>query len=77
MKLVGEDIAVRAQIHTLGGFSAHASQQQLIDWLSHFKNEPRVYLVHGEDGAKHTLQQAIRDSGREATIPELNQKITF
>lgn len=77
IKMAGEDIVVRAQIHTLGGFSAHASQEQLIGWLSHFTKQPKVYLVHGEDGAKQELQSAIREKGWNVTIPQLNDTIRF
>ena len=38
VRLFGEEIAVKAHIHTLGGFSAHADQKGLLEWLSHFKN---------------------------------------
>lgn len=49
VKIMGEEISVRAQIHTLEGFSAHADKKQLIDWISHFKNKPKkVFIVHGE-----------------------------
>lgn len=78
MRIVGEDIKVRAQIHTLGGFSAHASQTQLIQWLNGFtKKRPKLFLVHGEETAKLTLQEAVKESGWEATIPTLDQTITF
>ncbi|WDT85413.1 MBL fold metallo-hydrolase RNA specificity domain-containing protein [Alteromonas sp. 009811495] len=77
MKIVGEDIAVNASIHTLGGFSAHASQAQLIDWLSNFANTPRVFLVHGEDNAKLALQKAMLSKGYKSTIPALNQRVEF
>ncbi|BFT31382.1 MBL fold metallo-hydrolase [Alteromonas sp. D210916BOD_24] len=77
IKMAGENIAVRAQIHTLGGFSAHASQDQLIDWLAHFEGNPKIYLVHGEDGAKDKLREAIQANGRQASIPHLNQRLEF
>lgn len=78
VKVAGESIAVRARIHTLGGFSAHAGQSQLIDWLSRFTTrKPRLYLVHGEDEAKQALRDAVKPLGWEATIPELGQTITF
>ena len=77
-KLGGEEIAVRATIHTLGGFSAHASQSQLLQWLDHFKsNKPRLFLVHGEQRAKLALQEAAGKHGWSAEIPELNQTIEF
>ncbi|XOV79489.1 MAG: MBL fold metallo-hydrolase RNA specificity domain-containing protein [Aestuariibacter sp.] len=78
IKIAGEDIAVRAKIHTMGGFSAHASQSQLIKWLNNFQGDrPRLYLVHGEEQAKQTLQTAVKEHGWQAQIPQLNQTIDF
>jgi metallo-beta-lactamase family protein len=55
IKLWGDMYAVRAQMHTIGGLSAHADQADLIDWYSGFKNKPPVYLVHGERKAQEVL----------------------
>ncbi|WP_339720126.1 MBL fold metallo-hydrolase [uncultured Paraglaciecola sp.] len=77
-KIVGEEIAVKAKIHTMGGFSAHASQSQLIDWLGGFTDKkPQLFLVHGEENAKLTLQTALKSKGWNSTIPTLNQCIQF
>ena len=74
--LGGEEIAVRATIHTLGGFSAHASQSQLIDWVNNFyKPHPRLYLIHGEEEAKHTLQKRLLQEDWSSTIPEYGETI--
>ena len=78
IRMAGEEIVVRAAIHTLGGFSAHASQSQLLEWLSHFeRSQPRLFLVHGEDTAKRALKQAVEARGWQATIPTLGQTIEF
>ncbi|MFA3789974.1 MBL fold metallo-hydrolase RNA specificity domain-containing protein [Aliiglaciecola sp. SL4] len=77
-KIAGETIAVKAQIHTMGGFSAHASQAQLIQWAAGFTTKkPQLFLVHGEEKAKLTLQEAFKKVGWQATIPTLNQTIQF
>jgi metallo-beta-lactamase family protein len=55
IKLWGEDYRVRIRIHTIGGLSAHADQQDLVDWYSAFENRPPVYLVHGESRAQRPL----------------------
>jgi metallo-beta-lactamase family protein len=58
LSLAGEDIAVNATVHTLGGFSAHAGQSQLLAWADGFgTRRPRLYLVHGEDDKRTALQQ--------------------
>lgn len=48
IRLWGETIKVNAHIHTIGGLSAHADQQELIDWYQQFEGNPKVALVHGE-----------------------------
>lgn len=49
VKLFGETIAVKAQIHNLEGFSGHADMNGLLDWVGGFKMTPKqIFLVHGE-----------------------------
>ncbi|MBL8353069.1 MAG: MBL fold metallo-hydrolase [Burkholderiaceae bacterium] len=49
VRLFGEDVAVRASIHTIGGLSAHADQAALLNWLKCFASAPqRSFVVHGE-----------------------------
>ncbi|GHF40188.1 metallo-beta-lactamase family protein [Deinococcus metalli] len=47
VRIMGEDIAVRAHVHTIGGFSAHADQDDLLAFLA-TTGTPHVWLVHGE-----------------------------
>ncbi len=73
-----EKIAVKARIHTLGGFSAHAGQSQLLDWINHFnKPHPRLYLVHGEADTKSALQQHLAQAGWTAEIPGKGETISI
>jgi len=60
IRLWGETIKVAAQVHTIGGMSAHADQRDLVQWLSHFTPLPATYLVHGEEKALAGLQAAIQ-----------------
>ncbi len=48
IRLLGAELAVNARVHTLGGFSAHAGQDQLVAWADGFRPRPRLWLVHGE-----------------------------
>jgi metallo-beta-lactamase family protein len=57
--VLGENIVVRASIHTLGGFSAHADQRELLDWISQFRNRPEIFIVHGEEKSSLAFQEAI------------------
>ena len=77
-RIGGEKIVVNAAIHTLGGFSAHASQSQLIDWVSHFKQpRPKLFLIHGEAETKVLLQQRLAEEGWSAQIPANAETVTF
>ncbi|MFT5259930.1 MAG: metallo-beta-lactamase family protein [Saprospiraceae bacterium] len=49
---------VRAQIHTVGGMSAHADQGDLMRWLGEFQTQPHVCIIHGEEKARQGLRQA-------------------
>lgn len=77
VKLFGQTIAVKAQTHTLGGFSAHADQSQLLEWASQFSNKPPFYLVHGEDLALNALQEELGSRQIRATIAEPGSSISF
>jgi metallo-beta-lactamase family protein len=49
VRILGDDVAVRASVHTIGGLSAHADQAALLAWLLGFKAPPaQTYVVHGE-----------------------------
>jgi metallo-beta-lactamase family protein len=79
IRLFGNEIAVKAKVHTLGGFSAHAGQRQLTAWLRGFdKVRPRLYLVHGEEEKSRALQAHLADTlGWKAHIPEAGEKISL
>ena len=78
IKIFNETYAVNAQIETLGGFSAHAGQQELIDWVSHFNDSARVALVHGDPEALETLSQQLwKEKNISTDIPPLGHCIAF
>ena len=72
IKVFRENVAVKAKVFTIGGFSAHADQRDLMTWVSNFvESKPRVFTVHGEAEASEALAQKIReDLGLEAYVPE-------
>jgi metallo-beta-lactamase family protein len=56
--LDGQRYPIRAGIHTLGGYSAHADQKDLLNFIGRMRRKPRqVRLVHGD--AKHRAKQAL------------------
>ncbi|MEY4059866.1 MAG: hypothetical protein RL551_1122 [Pseudomonadota bacterium] len=73
VRLFGEEVQVRASVHTIGGLSAHADQAGLLDWLRGFESAPKsVFVVHGEPEASAVLAQTIRDEleWKNVIIPE-------
>jgi metallo-beta-lactamase family protein len=68
-----EKIAVKAQVHTLSGFSAHAGQTDLLTWFSAVApSKPRVVLTHGEDEPREALAAKIRERFKlKATLPKM------
>lgn len=79
VKIHGEKIAVRAHIHTMGGFSAHADQSDLLRWFEPLaKHQPRLILTHGEDRAREPLAEKIRElHGLTAELPQLGDTLTL
>jgi len=61
VRIFGHDVAVRAKIHTLGGFSAHAGQSGLVNWAAPYKHaRPRLFLTHGEDPPRKALRDQLK-----------------
>ncbi|MCG7600870.1 MBL fold metallo-hydrolase [Halomonas sp. McH1-25] len=75
VRVLGHELTIRAKVHTLGGFSAHAGQSQLIGWAGAFRNCPRFYLVHSEPGAQQALKAALAENGIQAEIPAYGDRI--
>ena len=73
----GEKVIVRAKVHTLGGFSAHAGQKDLLAWFSAVApSKPRLILTHGEDKARRTLSAEIRKRfGLSSYLPKMGEVI--
>lgn len=62
VKIHGEEVAVKADIEVIDGYSAHADQKGLMDWLKHFDvYPPKIFLVHGEEESLNTLKRVISD----------------
>jgi metallo-beta-lactamase family protein len=61
ISIFGEERVVRAQVHTLNGFSAHAGQTDLLKWFSYLaSSKPRVVLTHGEDMPRTALAASLK-----------------
>lgn len=72
VRLFNDELAVKAKVFTINGFSAHAGQSQLLDWIgSVARPDLHIVLVHGEPKAQETLAGLIREKwGITPDIPE-------
>ena len=60
VRIMGEEISVRAHIYNLDGLSAHADRDEIVEWLKCFVNKPaNVFLVHGEVESAEALSALI------------------
>ena len=73
VKIFGKYCPVKAKILKVESLSAHADQEELLDWLSSIKNNPRkIFLTHGEPTALDALRVKIKDLYNcEIVIPNL------
>jgi metallo-beta-lactamase family protein len=79
VRLLGEDIPVRADLYTLGGLSAHADRTALLNWLGHFRSKPRqVFVVHGEETVATGFAADLRSRfGWDALAPTPGASVTL
>jgi len=78
VRILGEEISVKAKIYNLDGFSAHADMDQLYAWLSHFVTRPTVFLVHGEPAMSEPFAARIADELKlDAVIPNYGDIVTI
>lgn len=61
VNVLGEEIAVKAKIYTIGGFSAHADQNELLQWLGSLSNKPEVFIVHGEENVSLEFEGILKE----------------
>lgn len=77
ISIFGEEKEVRAQVHTLNGFSAHAGQSDLMNWFSYLSSsKPKLVLTHGEDGPRKALALSIQNKYKiKAVLPKIGESI--
>jgi len=73
----GETVQVKAKILETGALSAHADQHELLRWVQAIRQPPQtLYLVHGEDSARHTLRDLITQQlGWQVVLPEYGEQV--
>jgi metallo-beta-lactamase family protein len=76
VRIYREEIRVRAAIHTINGFSAHADQKGLLAWMKKFDELGQIFLVHGEPEKQKIFRKVIRGRlGKKAHIVRAGERI--
>ena len=84
VKIEGQVYDVRLEVRSISGFSAHADESELLDWVGHFGAGKRhgdrgfpktVFIVHGDPDAQHALEPKLRTMGFETLIPHWHQRV--
>jgi metallo-beta-lactamase family protein len=77
VKIMGEEVAVNAKIHTIGGFSAHADRDGLLKWLQMFDPKPiAVIIVHGEMEISRAFSIFVKEKlSLDTIVPNLGEVI--
>lgn len=73
--VLGEEIPVNANIHTINGFSAHADRRELADWHARTGGPERTFLVHGEPRSMEAFAAGLENT--EVILPTLHQDFSL
>lgn len=72
--ILGDKVAIRSRVFTIGGFSAHADQKELLEWLGLFQNEPEVFIVHGEEASALEFEKQVKEKlGFATRVPAMGE----
>lgn len=75
VRIFGEMHEVKASVHTIDGFSAHADRTALLKWAANFSKPPtQTFLVHGEEEAAKALSEALQQRGWKVYVPNLGKE---
>ncbi len=81
LKILGEEVPLRARVEILNGYSAHADRRELAAWLGAVRGQstraPKVWLVHGEPGPQDALAATLRTDGYDVGTPSRGDRVTF
>ena len=72
VRVLGEDVAVAADVYTIGGLSAHADRDDLLSWAGNFRTAPEhIFVAHGEESVSLGFAQELRSRFRwNAEVPD-------
>jgi len=79
IRVLGNDVELRAKVEIINGYSAHADRTELASWLAAVqRNSPQlrhVYLVHGEEAAQAALSESLARQGYRLSCPERRDRV--
>ena len=75
VKIYGRWYDINVDVEAIGGFSAHADKFSLFEWAKHFKDEPQIYLVHGEPRESNALAEEIKKFNGNVHIAQMHQTV--
>ena len=78
-RVEGQQVEVRCRVRSISGFSAHADESQLLDWLRNFAADPphRVFLVHGDPEAQRAIEPKIQALGYATHTPQWREAFSL
>jgi metallo-beta-lactamase family protein len=81
VRIDGVERGVRCEVRSISGFSAHADESELVDWLRHFaaarRRPRRVFLVHGDPEAEVALERRVRELGLDPYRPAFREEVAL
>jgi metallo-beta-lactamase family protein len=79
IRIDGQPTRVRCQVRSISGFSAHADESELLDWLRHFataeRRPRRVFIVHGDPEASEALEPKVRAMALDSHRPAFREEV--
>ena len=77
VRIAGEEVAVKAEIHTINGFSAHADRDDLLAWAKNFTTDPLFLITHGEQESSDAFSETLRNAGMKSAVPAAGEEISL
>jgi metallo-beta-lactamase family protein len=76
VKMMGFELAVKAKVKHIDGFSSHADAEGLVGWLGNIRKKPKmVFIVHGEETSSRELGARLRKVGYKTHVPRIGESV--
>ncbi|GAB6280516.1 MAG: MBL fold metallo-hydrolase [Thermovirga sp.] len=77
VRIAGEEVAVKAILHTINGFSAHADRRDLLTWAKNFDTDPTFFVTHGEPESSDAFAKTLRENGIRSVVPSVGSEFNL